>query len=81
MAGKKAQYVRKSLKYLLKVLNEEDRICIICFGSDSKILTPFLKNNADNKSKLKEAIKYVKGRSSTNIALGINDALWMLKNR
>jgi len=31
MAGKKAKLLRKSLKYILKILNKEDRICLIKF--------------------------------------------------
>lgn len=31
MKGKKAQLVRKSLKYLLKIMNEDDRISLVKF--------------------------------------------------
>jgi len=55
MGGQKAQLVRKSLKYLLKMLNE-DRICLISFDTNAKILTPFLRNREDNKKELKDAI-------------------------
>ena len=41
----KAQLVRKSLKYLLKILGNNDRICLISFDDKAKILTPFLKIN------------------------------------
>jgi len=56
MGGQKAQLVRKSLKYLLKMLNEDDRICLISFDTNAKILTPFLRNREDNKKELKDAI-------------------------
>lgn len=81
MSGKKAQLVRKSLKYLLKIMNENDRICLISFDSVEKILTPFLRNNLENKSELKKAIKNIVGRGSTNIEAGMEAGLWMIKNR
>jgi hypothetical protein len=31
--GEKAKLVRKSLKYLLKILGENDRICLISFDN------------------------------------------------
>ena len=81
MSGKKAQLVRKSLKYLLKIMNEDDRISLISFDNYAKILTPFLRNNLDNKSQFKKAIKQIQGRGSTNIEIGVKTGLWMIKNR
>lgn len=81
MAGSKAKLVRKSLKYLLKIMNENDRITLISFDSKATILTPFLRNNATNKDTFKKAIKQVVGRGSTNIEAGLEAGLWMVKNR
>jgi hypothetical protein len=57
MAGNKASLVRKSLKYILKILNENDRISLIRFDDTSEVLTPFLLVNETNKKELKKAIK------------------------
>lgn len=81
MSGKKAQLVRKSLKYLLKLLNSNDRICLISYDCNAKVLTPFLRNNEENKEDLKKAIKYIDGKGSTNTTAGMEHGLWMLKNR
>lgn len=40
MAGKKAQLVRKSLKYLLKILEKGDQISLVSFSSTAKTLCP-----------------------------------------
>lgn len=40
-------------------MNEEDRICLVTYDSNSKVLTPFLKNTPENKEELKAAIKYI----------------------
>lgn len=49
MSGTKAKLVRKSLKYLLKILNDKDRICLITYDNNAKVLTPFLRNSENNK--------------------------------
>ena len=36
MSGEKAKFVRKSIKYLLKILRDNDRISLISFDSDAK---------------------------------------------
>jgi Mg-chelatase subunit ChlD len=56
MSRKKAKLVRKSLKYLLKVFGTDDRISLVSFDGKARILTPLLRNNDINKSRLKEAI-------------------------
>lgn len=49
----KMKLVRKSLRYILKILNENDRICIITYSKSSKIRTGFMKNTIENKQQLK----------------------------
>ena len=40
-------------------MNEDDRISLISFDQDAKILTPFLRNNLNNKPTFKKAIKFI----------------------
>lgn len=49
MMGDKAMLVRKSVKYILKVLGEKDRICLISFDSRATVMTPFLRICKENK--------------------------------
>lgn len=49
----KMKLVRKSLRYLLKILNEKDRIAIITFSMHAKIRSGFLRNSIENKQKIK----------------------------
>ncbi|KRX06270.1 hypothetical protein PPERSA_06241 [Pseudocohnilembus persalinus] len=81
MSGTKAKLVRKSLKYLLKILNDKDRICLITYDNNAKVLTPFLRNSENNKQELKNAIQNVQGRGGTQTITGIEHGLWMMKNR
>lgn len=62
-------------------MNEDDRISLISFDDNAKILTPFLRNNLNNKPTFKKAIKFIQGRGSTNIEIGMESGLWMIKNR
>lgn len=48
-------------------MNEDDRVCFISFDDNEKILTPFLRNNKENKVEFKRAIQNIVGRGSTNI--------------
>ena len=77
----KIKLVRKSLRYLLKVLSEQDRICIITYSMHAKIRTGFLQNKLENKVKLKAVIKKISPSSSTNMAGGLEECFWMLQNR
>ena len=66
------------MKFLLKVLNEDDRICLVSFDTKATILTPFLRNNEKNKADLKMAISRVTGKGATHVHAGVENALWML---
>ncbi|CAD8117924.1 unnamed protein product [Paramecium sonneborni] len=81
MIGRKINLVKDSLRYLMKILGPEDRICIIVFTTVAHIVTSFVRNTQENKPLLKKAILELKGLASTNISDGMNKALWMLKNR
>ncbi|CAD8106660.1 unnamed protein product [Paramecium primaurelia] len=81
MIGRKINLVKDSLRYLMKILGPEDRICIIVFTTVAHIVTSFIRNTQENKPLLKKAILELKGLASTNISDGMNKALWMLKNR
>lgn len=81
MIGRKINLVKDSLRYLMKILGSEDRICLIAFTTIAHIITPFIRNTPENKSYLKQAILELRGLASTNIGDGMKKALWMLKNR
>lgn len=55
----KMKLVRKSLRYLMKVLNDKDRLSIITFSLHAKIRCGFLRNSIENKEKLKNIVKRI----------------------
>lgn len=42
MGGSKIELVRSTLKQLLEILNEKDRLCLVQFDSSSERLTPLI---------------------------------------
>lgn len=44
MIGRKINLVKDSLRYLMKILGPEDRICIIVFTTVAHIVTSFIRN-------------------------------------
>ena len=58
MAGEKIQLVQASLKYLLKILGEDDRLSLIDFNSNARLLTPLLRNIQKNKERLETTIEH-----------------------
>ncbi len=69
------------MKYILKVLGEKDRICLVSFDDKAKVMIPFLRICQENKQKIKDQINDIKGRGGTMIHTGIEKGLWMIKNR
>jgi uncharacterized protein YegL len=81
MAGEKMKLVQASLKYLLKILGEDDRLALIDFSGSPRLLTPLLRNIEKNRDKLDLTIENLKASGSTNIASGIDFALRTLSRR
>lgn len=81
MSGSKINLVKKSIRYVLKVLSDKDRISLISFSNQSEILIPLLKNNSDNKNKIKKTLKNLTATGGTEIELGMKEAFTMLQNR
>jgi hypothetical protein len=48
MQGYKIEYVKETLKYILSLLNENDRLCLIEFNTGSRRLTPLKKADKNN---------------------------------
>jgi len=81
MSGEKINWLKKSIRYVMKVLKENDRICIVTFEDASIIKSPWLMNSAKNKPTIKGIIKELRGGGGTNIAEGMNSAFLMMKKR
>ncbi|KAL4508130.1 hypothetical protein ABPG72_021503 [Tetrahymena utriculariae] len=81
MSGNKAHLVRKSLKYLLKILGKGDQISLVSFSSAAKILCPLIQVNDENKQQIKSAIKKINGQGGTQVIPGFKEVAKVLNSR
>ena len=57
MAGKKIEYVRETLKYMLTLLQENDRLCLIIFDDRVNVLTGLVRVSELKKLNLTKILK------------------------
>ncbi|CAK94086.1 unnamed protein product (macronuclear) [Paramecium tetraurelia] len=81
MNGEKIKLVQNSLRYIQKILKPTDRLALVTFGTQAGINLQWTRNIAENKKKIKKAIKDIKIRDSTNIASGVALGLRMIRDR
>ena len=67
MAGDKINLVKKSLKALVNIMEETDRICIILFNHSAKNFFNLNYLTKEIKSKLNNIIDNIKAEGGTNI--------------
>ena len=54
MSAKKIEYVRETLKYMLTVLQENDRLCLIIYDDKVNVITGLEKVSEKNKIQFNE---------------------------
>lgn len=80
MRGRKMEQVKSSLKLLLDVLKPDDRISLIIFNDESKlILAP--KKVGISRKVIEVSINKIKSCGSTNVSSGIKEAFRAMKHR
>lgn len=79
MAGTKIELVIDTLLYLLQLLNEYDRLCLITFNTTAERLCPLKTVTITNKPHLAGLIKSMFVGGGTNIMEGMNLALKTFK--
>ncbi len=81
MHGEKIELVKNTFKYLLHFLNEFDRLSIVIFDDQVSTIVPLINTTDVNKKKILSSISTVQDRGGTNINLGVQRALEILKQR
>lgn len=81
MSGEKIELVKKSMVYLLEILTENDRLCIVTFESFAERLCPLLRVSPKNIATLEKHIHSLSGRGGTNIDSGMELALQTLQDK
>lgn len=81
MSGEKIDLVRKTLDYLMSLLNEKDRLSIIQFDDSVNRLTSLIKVSKANENLFKDSIQSLQANGGTNIDLGMQAAFQTIKER
>ena len=79
MSGNKIELVKKSLKILAKMMDENDRLALVLFESDASIYFDLDYMTEKNKQNLIEKINEIYSRGGTNILSGLEKAVEILK--
>ena len=79
MNGEKLYQVKESLKILVEMMNQNDRIALVLFEETSELFYDLNYLSEENKSKLKNLIDKIEANGGTNIAMGLEIAIELLK--
>ena len=81
MCGEKISLVKESLKILVDMMDPKDRIALVLFESQAKLLYDINYLTPENKSKIKDLINNINASGGTNIASGLEIAVEILKKQ
>jgi Mg-chelatase subunit ChlD len=81
MAGHKLELVKSSVRYMMKILGEGDRLAMVGFEDKAKFLMPWTRNTPEYKDTIKSEVKALRATGGTNIEEGLNKGLHMIKAR
>jgi len=81
MSGEKIKLVKDSLNYLVSILEQNDRLALVVFDNALQTLNNFLTITEENKEILKGLINSIQARGGTDIHLGLQKGLSLLKER
>ena len=79
MQGEKIEQVKESLNILVDMMDPKDRIALVLFDQQAKLLYDLNYLDKKNKEQVKNLIKSIEARGGTNIASGLEIAVDILK--
>ena len=79
--GIKLKMVKNTIKSLLEFLRKEDRISLVMFDDKAARLTPLIRLTEENMKEINRAIESIEPDGGTNIHLGLEFALEILRRR
>jgi uncharacterized protein YegL len=81
MCGEKIYQVKESLKILISLMDEKDRLCLILFESDAENYFNLSFLTKKNKEILEGKINQINSRGGTNILSGLKMAIDVIKSQ
>jgi len=79
MRGDKIYQVKESLKILVDMMDNKDRIALVLFAQNGKLYYDLNYLNENNRTNIKNLIDQIEARGGTNIASGLEIAVEILK--
>ena len=76
----KLYLVKESLKYLVKLMNENDKLAIVAFNHDAYTKLSLTQMTEEGKNDAINAIDKLEASGATNIFLGLKEALKLITN-
>jgi len=70
MTGTRLAYACKAATYVVDVLESTDRLALVVFDNEVESLFPSVRMNDENRADMREAIRRVESRGSTNLSGG-----------
>ena len=80
MSGDKIQLVKESLKYLVNLMNEEDKFALIEFSNEENIINYLTKMTEENKALILKNIDNLYAYGGTNILDGLKAAVDLIED-
>lgn len=81
MSGEKINLVKKTLDYIISLLNQQDRLALIVFDDQSEKYFDLKQVSQSNKPMFQEIIGVLQGRGGTVINSGLSFGLDLIKQR
>ena len=81
MSGDKLTLVQKTLLFMIKKLDVTDRVSLITFSDDAKVLSNLLTMNPNGKENISGIVNRMQIEGGTEIILGVDSAMSLLSKR
>jgi hypothetical protein len=81
MSGEKIYQVKESLKILISLMDEKDRLCLILFETNAENYYHLSFLTKKNKEFLEEKINHISSKGGTNILSGLEMAVDVIKSQ
>ena len=79
MSGRKIDLVKNSLIILIKMMDENDRLALVLFSDDAKILCDLEYMTESKKNEFISKVKEIGTEGGTNILIGLKEAVEIIK--
>ena len=81
MEGENLDKVKIAMQFVIKKLSSTDRLSIVTFAAEAKVLCPFRRINENSKEEIENLVNALVADGNTNMSDGLQTGLKVLKER